>query len=407
MKLGQTISLALRTLIRNPLRSFLMMLGVAIGIASLTAMASIGEATQQETIRQFKRMVGTYDLVSIVPGAASTRGMPSLTTVEPSLKFDDATAIAEEADGVLQVAEVQNAFDIDVKYRDKTTVSAVYGVSANWLEMREYFLETGDVITQDDIASLARIAVIGQDIVTGLFPDEDPMGKQIRIGNVPFAVKGILVSRGAGPGGGSLDGVLFIPVTTASKRLFQRDYLTTITAQLSDPGRPGPSIESITTILRERHGIVPPGEDDFTISDSRASAEQVEEVSSTLATILTGVAIIAMIIGGTVIMSLMLIAVSERRREIGVRRAVGATRTDVMLQFLIEAATVSVVGGLLGITLGIGGATITAMQQELPPVLLWDTIGFAVCVSVGIGLIFGLQPAWKAANIDPIDALQS
>jgi putative ABC transport system permease protein len=327
--------------------------------------------------------------------------------VEPSLKFDDATAIAEEADGVLQVAEVQNAFDIDVKYRDKTTVSAVYGVSANWLEMREYFLETGDVITQDDIASLARIAVIGQDIVTGLFPDEDPMGKQIRIGNVPFAVKGILVSRGAGPGGGSLDGVLFIPVTTASKRLFQRDYLTTITAQLSDPGRPGPSIESITTILRERHGIVPPGEDDFTISDSRASAEQVEEVSSTLATILTGVAIIAMIIGGTVIMSLMLIAVSERRREIGVRRAVGATRTDVMLQFLIEAATVSVVGGLLGITLGIGGATITAMQQELPPVLLWDTIGFAVCVSVGIGLIFGLQPAWKAANIDPIDALQS
>ena len=384
-----------------------MMLGVAIGIASLTAMASIGEATQQETIRQFKRMVGTYDLVSIVPGAASTRGMPSLTTVEPSLKFADATAIAEEANGVLQVAEVQNAFDIDIKYRDKTTVSAVYGVSANWLEMREYYLETGDVITQDDIASLARVAVIGQDIVTGLFPDEDPIGKQIRIGNVPFAVKGVLVSRGAGPGGGSLDGVLFIPVTTASKRLFQRDYLTTITAQLYDPSRPGPSIESIKTILRERHGIVPPGEDDFTISDPRASAEQVEEVSSTLATILTGVAIIAMIIGGTVIMSLMLIAVSERRREIGVRRAVGATRADVMLQFLIEAATVSVVGGLMGITLGVGGATLTALQQELPPVLLWDTIGLAVCVSVGIGLIFGLQPAWKAANIDPIDALQS
>ncbi|MCP4925617.1 MAG: ABC transporter permease [Gammaproteobacteria bacterium] len=407
MRVSQIITLALRTLIRNPLRSFFMMLGVAIGIASLTAMASIGEATQQETIRQFKRMVGTYDLVSIVPGAASTRGMPSLTTVEPSLKFADATAIAEEANGVLQVAEVQNAFDIDIKYRDKTTVSAVYGVSANWLEMREYYLETGDVITQDDIASLARVAVIGQDIVTGLFPDEDPIGKQIRIGNVPFAVKGVLVSRGAGPGGGSLDGVLFIPVTTASKRLFQRDYLTTITAQLYDPSRPGPSIESIKTILRERHGIVPPGEDDFTISDPRASAEQVEEVSSTLATILTGVAIIAMIIGGTVIMSLMLIAVSERRREIGVRRAVGATRADVMLQFLIEAATVSVVGGLMGITLGVGGATLTALQQELPPVLLWDTIGLAVCVSVGIGLIFGLQPAWKAANIDPIDALQS
>ena len=397
----------MRTLLRNPLRSFFMMLGVTIGIASLTAMASIGKATQQETIRQFKRMVGTYDLVSIEPGAASTRGMPSLTTVEPSLKFADATAIAEEADGVLQVAEVQNAFDIDIKYRDKTTVSAVYGVSANWLEMREYYLETGDVITPEDIASLARVTVIGQDIVTGLFPNEDPMGKQVRIGNVPFTVKGILVSRGAGPGGSSLDGVIFIPVTTASKRLFNRDYLTTITAQLRDPSRPEPSIESIKQILRERHGIVPPGEDDFTISDPRASAEQVAEVSSTLSTILTGVAIIAMIIGGTVIMSLMLIAVSERRREIGVRRAVGATRSDVMLQFLIEAATVSVIGGLLGIALGVGGATIAALQQELPPVLIWDTIGIAVFVSVAIGLVFGLQPAWKAANIDPIDALQS
>jgi putative ABC transport system permease protein len=407
MKVMQTFRLALRTLVRNPLRSFFMMLGVMIGIASLTALASIGEATRQETLRQFKRMVGTYDVVNIVPGAASTRGMPSLTTVEPVLKFADATAIAAEADGVVQVAEVQNAFDIDVKYRDHATVSAIYGISANWLEMRSYFIETGDVITQEDITGVARVAVIGPDIVTGLFPDEDPMGKQIRIGNVPFQVKGILVSRGAGPGGSSLDGVIFIPVSTASRRLFNRDYLTTITAQLEDPANPGPAIESIKTVLRERHGIVPPGEDDFTISDSRANVDQIAEVSSTLGTILTGVAVIAMIIGGTVIMSLMLIAVSERRREIGVRRAVGATRADVMLQFLIEAAAVSVIGGLVGVALGVGGAALAAMQQDLSPVLIWDTIGLAVAVSLVIGLVFGLQPAWKAANIDPIDALRS
>lgn len=407
MQLYRTISLALRTLSRNPLRSFLMMLGVTIGIAALTTMASVGEATKRETMRRFKRMVGTYDIVNIAPGAARTRGMPSLTTVEPSLKFEDATAIAAEARTVTQIAEVQNAFDIDVKHRDNTTASAIYGISANWLEMHGYFIDAGTLISADDVASLARIAVIGVDVQTALFPNQDPLGKQLRIANVPFQVKGVLVSRGAGPGGGSLDNIVFIPVTTASKRLFNRDYLTTINAQLKDPDRPEAAIEEISAILRERHGIVTPGEDDFTVTNPKATAEQVTEVRSTLSTVLTGVAAIATLIGGLVIMSLMLIAVSERRREIGVRRAVGATRTDVMVQFLIEAATISVIGGLAGVAFGVAGATVAAMQQDLPPILLWSAIVGSVGLSVCIGLVFGLQPAWKAANLDPIEALRN
>ena len=370
-------------------------------------MASVGEATKQETMRQFKRMIGTYDVVNVLPGAARTRGMPSLTTVEPSLKFSDATAIAGEVSGVAQVAEVQNAFDIDVKYRDSTIPSALYGISANWLEMHSYYVDAGNTISADDVSSVARVAVIGPDIQSALFPNEDPLGKQLRVGNVPFQVKGVLVSRGAGPGGSSLDAIVFIPVTTASKRLFNRDYLTTITAQLKDPERPEPVIEEISALLRERHGIVPPGEDDFTISNPRATAAQVSEVGSTLGTILTGVAVIATFIGGTVIMSLMLIAVSERQREIGVRRAVGATRKDIMVQFLIEAATVSIIGGFAGVALGAAGGLIAAAQQDLPPVLMWSAIGGAVLLSVGIGVIFGLQPAWKAANVDPIEALRS
>jgi putative ABC transport system permease protein len=407
MKFFSTIALAMRMLTRNPLRSFFMMLGVAIGIASLTAMSSVGEATKNETMRRFKRMVGTYDVVNVTPGASRTRGMPSLTTVEPSLKFEDARAIAEQARHVRQVAEVQNAFDIDVVYRDNTTAVAIYGISANWLEMHSYYIDVGNLLSEEDTRSLARVAVIGPDVQMALFPNEDPLGKQLRIGNVPFQVKGVLVSRGAGPGGGSLDSIVFIPVTTASKRLFNRDYLTTITMQLNDPDQTGPAIEEISAILREQHGIVPPGEDDFSISNPRATAEQVSEVNTTLSTVLTGVAVIATIIGGTVIMSLMLIAVSERRREIGVRRALGATRQDVMTQFLVEAATVSVLGGLAGVAIGIGAATIVVMQQQLPPVLTWNVIGSSVLLSVGIGLAFGLQPAWKAANTDPIEALRS
>jgi len=407
VKLFGTMRLALRTMVRNPLRSFFMMLGVAIGIASLTAIASVGEATKRETMRQFKRMIGTYNVVNVMPGGARTRGMPSLTTVEPSLKFQDARAIAGDVDGVAQVAEVQNAFDIDVKYRDNSTPSAIYGISENWLEIHSYYVEAGERIVRDDVDSIARVAVIGPDIQAALFPNEDPLGKQLRIGNVPFQVKGVLVSRGAGPGGSSLDAIVFIPVTTASKRLFNRDYLTTITVQLEDPEDPGPVIEEISAVLRERHGIVPPGEDDFTISNPRATAAQVSEVGSTLGTILTGVAVIATIIGGTVIMGLMLIAVSERRREIGVRRAIGATRGDVMIQFLVESATVSIIGGVIGVALGVAGGILAAGQQDLPPVIMWSAIAGAVVLSVAIGLVFGLQPAWKAANVDPIEALRS
>ena len=407
MNILPTFRLALRILTRNPLHSFFMMLGVTIGIASLTAMASVGEATKQETMKQFKRMVGTYDIVTVVPGAAKTRGMPSVTTVEPSLKFEDAKAIARDAMTVAEVAETINAFDIDVKYSNKATAAAIYGVSANWLEIRGYFIDFGEILRDEDVQSLARVAVIGPDVQEALFPGEDPIGKQIRIGNVPFQVKGVLVTRGAGPGGSSLDSIVFIPVTTASKRLFNRDYLTTITLKMKDPENPEAGIEEVISILREQHRLAPNVENDFTINNPRAAAEEVSDVRTTLSTILIGVAAIATIIGGTVIMSLMLIAVSERRNEIGVRRAVGATRTDIMMQFLIEAATISFFGGVAGVVLGIGGAAIAATQQGLPPVILWSVIAGASSLSVIIGLIFGLQPAWKASNIDPIEALRS
>jgi putative ABC transport system permease protein len=407
MSWARTLALALRTLRRNPVRSLFMLLGVAVGIASLVAMASVGEATRQETMRQFKRMVGTFDRISIQPGSARSRGMPSLTSVEPTLRFEDADAIAAEIPNVRRVSREQSAFDIDVQARDKTATTSIWGISAEWMEIRGDDVTVGRGISPEDVETLARVAVIGEDLVRELFPDEDPIGKTIRIAEVPFTVQGVLVPRGAGPGGSSLDNLLLMPVSTASKRLFNRDYLTTITVQLEDPEKYAPAVAAITALLRERHGIVPPVEDNFTVSNPRAAMEQVEEVDTTLSAVLVGIAVIATLIGGVVIMSLMLIAVSERRREIGVRRAVGATRGDVLRQFLVEAALISALGGVVGVLLGVAGATVAAYQQELPPAFLWGAMAGAVGLATLIGLVFGLQPAWRAANVDPIQALRS
>jgi putative ABC transport system permease protein len=401
------VPLALRSMSRNKLRTFFMMLGITIGIASLTTLASVGESTRQETMKRFKRMLGTFDTVIVRPGAGVTRGMPSLTSVEPSLTFDDAKAIAAQVPSALRVAEVQNAYDLDIKYRERSSAPTVFGVSYQWTALRGDTVAEGGDIEEEDVRSLARVAVIGQDVREALFPDEDPIGKTIRVADVPFQVKGVLASRGAGPGGASLDNILLIPVTTASKRLFNRDYLTMLIVQLRDPEKSDAAIAEINSLLRERHGIVPPAEDNFTVTSPKATMAQITEVGSTLGKVLVGVAIVATLIGGAVIMSLMLIAVSERRKEIGVRRAVGATRQQILKQFLVESAVVSLVGGLLGVLIGAGGTAAATAMQGLPPTLLWSAIGGSVVLSVVVGLVFGLQPAWRAAAVDPVEALRS
>jgi putative ABC transport system permease protein len=407
MNMLANLRLALRNLARSPLRSLLMLLGVAVGIAALIAIASVGEATRRETLDQFKRMVGTFDVVNISPGGARTRGMPSLTTVEPTLTFADAEAIRDSVPNVRRLSSSQSAFDIDVQYRDRTMTSSVWGISAEWMDIRGDEVTVGRGINAEDNAALARVIVIGPDVRAALFPDEDPIGRTLRIAEVPFEVIGVLASRGAGPGGSSLDNLMLMPLTTASRRLFNRDYLTGITVQLEDPAKFDAARDDITALLRERHGIIPPVEDNFTTSNPRAAVAQVEEVGSTLSTILTGVGAIATLIGGVVIMTLMLMAVTERRREIGVRRALGATRRDVLRQFLAEAALIAGLGGVTGVVAGVGIAAVVASQRDLPPVLLWQVMLGAVVVAVVLGIVFGLQPAWRAARVDPIEALRS
>ncbi len=302
---------------------------------------------------------------------------------------------------------MQSAFDIDIKYRDKAASPGVFGVSANWLALRSDEVGDGAFFTEEQNTSLTRVAVIGTDVKNALFPDEDPLGKTIRIADVPFQVIGLLKSRGAGPAGGSLDNVILIPVNTASRRLFNRDYVTMLIAQLRDPSRGDEVTQKVAALLRERHHIQPPALDDFTITNPAATMARVTQASSTLSKILTGVTIMALLIGGVVIMSLMSIAVSERRKEIGVRRSVGAARGDIIMQFVLEATFVALAGGLAGVIIGWSGMQVATRLQKLPQILVWQPFAAAILISLAIGIIFGIYPAWKASRVDPIQALRS
>jgi putative ABC transport system permease protein len=407
MRITSGIGIAWRSMSRNRMRTFFMMAGVMIGICSLTILDSVGENTKRETMKRFKNMIGTFDTVIIRPGAGKTRGMVSLTNVPPTLKFADAAAIAAELPEIKQVALLQNAFDIDVKYKDRNVSPAIFGVSANWLDLRGDHVVQGNFISEEDMQSLARVAILGSDVLPVLFPEGDTMGKTIRIGDVPFQVKGVLASRGAGPGGGSLDNLILIPVTTASKRLFNRDFLTMMIAQVREPEKSDAAVAKIAALLRERHHIAPSALDDFTLTSPQAVMAQVTQMGSTLSTILKGTAAIAMLIGGAVIMSLMLISVSERRKEIGLRRSVGANRQDILLQFILEASLVSSIGGLIGIVLGLGGTNLVARMQHLPPILALPAFEWTAGLSVGLGLVFGIYPAWRATQVDPVKALRT
>jgi putative ABC transport system permease protein len=407
MKLNKTAAQAFRSLRRYRLRTLLMMAGVVIGIASLAILASIGESTKQDTMRRFKNMLGTFDTVIVRPGGGRSRGMPTLVTVPPTLRFDDAKAIVTQLPQIKAVAEVQNAFDIDVKYRDRSASPAIFGVSSNWLALRGEDVIDGVFFSEEQNTSLARVAVIGTEVRRDLFPDEDPLGKTLRVAGVPFEVIGTLKSRGAGPAGASLDNIVLIPVNTAARRLFNRDFLTMLVAQLKDPEQNTESVAAVTALLRERHQIRPPALDDFTVTSPAATLAQVLRAGSTLRRILTGVAVMALLISGIVIMSLMSISVSERRNEIGVRRSVGAARSDIIMQFLSEAMLVATAGGLAGVFLGWGGLELVTSMRGLPRVLLWQPFVTSIAVSLLVGIVFGIYPAWKASQTDPVKALRS
>lgn len=399
-------SSALRSLWRRKLRSFLMMAGVLIGVASLTVLSSIGAGTSQVTMGRFRNMLGTFDTLMVQPGGAKNRGMVTVANTEASLSFDDAEAIARQVPAIRQVVEVIDVLDGDISYRDRHETAGVFGVSVNWPQVRGDQIESGDFFDQADADSLARTAVLGADLKQKLFPSDDPLGKTIRIGGIPFVIKGVLAPRGVGPSGQSLDNLLYIPVTTASKRLFNRDYLTMVVAQLKDENQSDAAKAQITALLRQRHHLAAGVLDNFTVSSPRAVMAQISAMGSAIGNMLRLSAFLAILLGGVVILSVMFIGVGARRSEIGLRCAAGASRRAILAQFLLEAGLLSGFGALIGATLGIAGAQLVGMIEHLPLIVDLPSVAAALASSVLVGLLFGLLPAWRASRVDPAAALR-
>lgn len=400
------LRLSCRALARSPRRTAGMTAGLVLGVGLLGTVNAVSSAARRTALAQVRNMLGTFDTVLVRPGAAKTRGMVSLTNVPPTLTFDDASAIGA-LPGIRQAAELQNAFDILVAYRDRQDSPALFGVSANWLDLRGDTLSRGRFFDSGQMNAEARVAVIGADVAHALFPDTDPLGKTIRLGQVPFQIEGLLTPRGAGPGGFSLDDIVLIPISTARHRLFNRDFLTMVVAQVRDPAENAQALAAIRRLLRQRHHIATAALEDFTLTDPSAVAAQLAGVRSRLEVLARGAGWLALALGVVAVASLMLLGVAERRPEIAIRRAAGASQTGILAQFLLEAAVLAFAGALGGWLLAWAGVAAAARWQHTAPLWPWAQLAATAAVAFLLACLAGLMPAWIAARLDPAAALRT
>lgn len=393
---------ALSAMVDNKIRTFLMMLGVIVGVATLTMIASSVIGARAEVMGRVERW--GLDQIMIMAGAGRKPGVPQ--PVPTTLRIEDGQAMLSEINNVKDVSPQINRRDFPVKFGNKSTYGIVLAANPNWSSVWSTPPETGRFFSQEDSGRLARVAVIGKTIQKDLFGDEDPVGQQILLGNNPFEVIGVLESRGTAPTGLDLDSRIVIPLSTGQKRLFNQDYLFMIKVVLHDASTMTQSISDVRELLRERHNLPAGVEDDFTIVTPTMVMNLASKLSSTFSLFLILVSGISLIVGAIVIANIMFIAVNERKSEIGIRRAVGARKRDILIQFLLEAVGVAAIGGVLGIVLGLVGLKVLAGFMKLPSAVMWQPIALALFSAIVVGLIAGIQPAKRAANLNPIDALR-
>jgi len=402
-----TVITAFRILGRNRLRAGLTMLGIVIGVAAVIAMVSIGEGAKRAVQAQIATM-GT-NVIIIFPGVTSASGVRGSQGTAITLTVNDALELKKRIPLLVETGWARRDVIQSIN-GNRNWNGPVNGISPGYLTIRDWSFTSGGPFTQTDLDSASRVALIGQTIVENLFESgEEPVGATIRIKNVPFRVIGVMAAKGQSASGSDQDDVIFIPFTTAERKVFGTSFIGSVGAMFASTDQVEDlpvAVEQIREVLRARHRLQGDHADDFTIKTQVDIGKVQEGTSQTLTVMLFSIASVSLLVGGIGIMNILLVSVTERTREIGVRMAVGAKRRHIVMQFLIEAMTLSLFGGALGIVLGVVGAKLTTVIAGWPTIISTDVIVLSFFFSLVVGLFFGLYPANKASRLNPIEALR-
>ncbi len=403
MRILATIKIAMRALRRNKLRTALTMLGIIIGVGAVIAMVGIGNGAKAQVQARIAAL--GQNVILIFSGSINRSGVFSGFGGAGTLTVEDALAIQNEVSGVAAVSpEARSGGQIMAGNNNWST--QIMGEGVDYFTIRQWDFAEGGMFTEADVRAAAKVCVLGKTTAEKLFPGEDPVGQSIRIKNVPIRVLGVLRPKGVSMMGSDQDDTVIVPYTTCMRRLAGVTTLRAINVQAASSDQIFAVQNGVTELLRQRHRIQPGRDDDFIIRNQQEISETANATTETMTALLAGVAIISLIVGGIGIMNIMLVSVTERTREIGIRMAVGARGRDILSQFLIEAVTLSSIGGILGIGLGIGAAKFLSSVKNWPTLVSMDSVVIAFVFSAVVGVFFGFYPARKASQLDPIDALR-
>ena len=403
----QTLRVAIRAIFRNKLRAFLTTLGIVIGVGAVIAMMAIGAGAKSRVEEAFAKM-GT-NLLIILPGSSTAGGVHGGFGSMPTLTWDDLTAVRTEVSTVKAAAPSLTS-SLPIVAEDQNWTTRITGTSPEFFDIRNWPVTLGNAITQSDVDGGTKVIVLGATVADKLYgPNANPVGLSVRVGSTPFQVVGVADKKGQSPNGQDYDDTAFIPYTTFAQKVqggLSKYLAGQMVVAATSADTTSAAEKDITALLRDRHHIAPGEDDDFSIRNLAEMASAQQQGTDTMTTLLASVAAVSLLVGGIGIMNIMLVSVTERTREIGIRMAVGAKPSYILMQFLIEALSLSVAGGLIGVALGVGTATYLAQSFGWPMRIQPDVITISVGFSAFVGIVFGMYPARKASQLDPIDALR-